>query len=214
MPENARAPFCRWRRLGKAGVRLDAGKILYIDPISVDPGAPKADIVLLTHGHADHFSPDDVTKVASPQTVVAGPAACVGLFRLNQLPFEAGESKTILGVSVMATPAYCPDDPRHSKEAGGLGYLIEIDGARIFYAGDTAAVPELRGLKAEAGFLPLAENLMSARAAAALARDMGLRAAASTHAEGGSALEKDFLDLIERQSIAAWLPEPTFAAQA
>jgi len=212
MPENARTLFCRWRRFGRAGVLLDAGKILYIDPIAIEPGAPKADIVLLTHGHADHFSPDDVAKVASAQTVVAGPAACVGLFRLNQLPFEAGESKTILGVSVMATPAYCPDDARHPKEAGGLGYLIEIGGARIFCAGDTAVVPELRGLTAEAGFLPVAEDLMSAQTAAALARDMGLRMAALTHAEPGSALEKDFIGLAEKDGIAAWLPEPAFAA--
>ncbi|MDE2314173.1 MAG: MBL fold metallo-hydrolase, partial [Elusimicrobia bacterium] len=89
MPKLEREMQGRWRRLGKAGVRLDRKKIVYIDPVSIGPGAPKADIILLTHGHEGHFSPEDVVKAAGPQTIVAGPAACIGLFRLNQLPFEA-----------------------------------------------------------------------------------------------------------------------------
>ncbi len=212
MPKSEREMQGCWRWLGKTGVRLNGEKIIYIDPISVESGAPKADLILLTHGHEEHFSPADVTRAAGPQTIVAGPAACIGLFRLNQLPFEAGESRTILGVSVTATPAYGLDNSRHPKSAAGLGYLIDLGGMRIFHAGDTAAVPELRALKADAGFLPVGPGLMSAREASALARDMGLRAAAPTHIDPGSKEEQDFFAEIESMGIAAWAAADIFSA--
>ena len=212
MPKASSAAPGRWRRLGKAGVRLDGEKIIYIDPVDVESGAPKADVILLTHGHEGHFSPEDVAKAAGPQTIVAGPAACIGIFRLNQLPFEAGESRTILGFAVTATPAYGLDNSRHPKSAAGLGYLIDLGGMRIFHAGDTAAVPELRALKADAGFLPVGPGLMSVREASALARDMGLRAAAPTHAGPGSKEEQDFFAEIESMGIAAWAAADIFSA--
>ncbi|MFL5867943.1 MAG: MBL fold metallo-hydrolase, partial [Thermoleophilaceae bacterium] len=61
--------------LGHAGFRLQVGQAtVYIDPYRVDSG-PEADLILITHGHYDHFSPRDVERLSHERTILVGPAA-------------------------------------------------------------------------------------------------------------------------------------------
>lgn len=91
------------------------GKLkVYLDPVNVKDGLPTADIVLITRNHPDHCSVPDVMKLSRPQTIVAGPADVVCRFRLNQLPLEPGQTKSILGVKVTASAA-----------AEGLSYAVD-----------------------------------------------------------------------------------------
>ena len=109
------------RRLGGPSFLIEDKSLkVYVDPVRLADGLPAADIVLLTRNHPDHCSVEDVMKVARPQTIVAGPADAVCRFRLNQLPLEAGQTKSVLGLPVTAVAA-----------EQGLTYVVEFSGARI-----------------------------------------------------------------------------------
>ena len=62
-------------RLGHASFRIEDGTTqVYIDPWKVPAGAPKATVVLITHGHSDHYSPEDISRIEQPDTVLVAPA--------------------------------------------------------------------------------------------------------------------------------------------
>jgi L-ascorbate metabolism protein UlaG (beta-lactamase superfamily) len=112
----------RW--LGHAGFLLEGRLRIYVDPYRVPEGLPPADIILLTRAHEPHCSRADVEKLSRPQTIVAGPRACVSPFRLNQLPLEAGETRRVLGALVTAV----------ADGRDGLSYRLELDGETVLHA--------------------------------------------------------------------------------
>ncbi len=61
--------------LGHDSFRLDGSSTVYIDPWKLSGDAPPADLILVTHDHYDHFSPDDIARLATPRTTLIGPAS-------------------------------------------------------------------------------------------------------------------------------------------
>lgn len=116
---------CRTRWLGHAGFLIQGRLTVYVDPWNVPEGLPKADLILFTSGRERHCSADDVGKLATPQTIVAGPRDCVSRFRMNQLPMAPGETKDILGLRVEAAPA-----------ADRLAYVLHLPDGKIRHCGD------------------------------------------------------------------------------
>jgi L-ascorbate metabolism protein UlaG (beta-lactamase superfamily) len=148
--------------LGHDSFRLDGGVTLYIDPYKLPAGLPPADVVLVTHEHFDHYSPDDLAKIAGPGTVVVGPACVTGqIGDLETVTVAAGDSVEVRGVEVQAVPAYnldkfrAPGQPYHPREAGYVGYVVAFDGVRYYHAGDTDAVPEMADVHCDVALLPV-----------------------------------------------------------
>jgi L-ascorbate metabolism protein UlaG (beta-lactamase superfamily) len=160
--------------LGHDSFRLDGSSTVYIDPWKLVPGAPSADVVLITHDHFDHFSPDDIARVATPRTTLIGPPSVTAqVDGVAALTLSAGETATVAGVTVTAVPAYNIDKFRepgalfHPPAAGFLGYVVELDGRRIYHAGDTDAIPEMRGVRCDVALLPVSGTyVMTAEEAA------------------------------------------------
>ena len=160
--------------LGHDSFRLDGSSTVYIDPWKLGAGAPRADLVLVTHDHFDHFSPDDIARVATPRTTLVGPASVTAqVVGVAALTLSAGETATVGGVTVTAVPAYNIDKFRrpgelfHPLAAGGLGYIVELDGRRIYHAGDTDAIPEMREVRCDVALLPVSGTyVMTAEEAA------------------------------------------------
>jgi L-ascorbate metabolism protein UlaG (beta-lactamase superfamily) len=155
------ADSIRW--IGHASMRIDSGDmVIYIDPWQVGERPEKADLVLITHDHHDHCSPDDVEAVSKEGTeiVTIGAAA-------DKLPGKAvhrvkpGDVLTVKGIVVEAVPAYninkfrSPGVPFHPGEAGHVGFVLTVDGVRIYHAGDTDCIPELSEIKADIAMLPV-----------------------------------------------------------
>lgn len=143
--------------LGHASFRLEsaAGTMVYIDPYNLKEQAKKADIVLITHPHFDHFSPADINKVAKNSTKLFGPEALAGKVQGDFTALKPGDKAEAAGVSIEAVPAYNTDKNFHPKAAGFLGYLAAIDGLTVYHAGDTDLIEEMKGLKADVALLPI-----------------------------------------------------------
>jgi L-ascorbate metabolism protein UlaG (beta-lactamase superfamily) len=137
--------------LGHAGFRIGIdGANIYIDPYRVPPGAPKADAILVTHGHYDHYSPQDVERLSHERTRLVAPAAVAERARGRVASIAAGEALELAGgVEVTAVAAYNTSkrdsDGRafHPRDAGWVGFDLNVRGERLYHSGDTDVIPEM-----------------------------------------------------------------------
>jgi L-ascorbate metabolism protein UlaG (beta-lactamase superfamily) len=138
--------------LGHSGFRIRAGRaVVYIDPYRVE-GGPEADLILITHGHYDHFSPQDVERLTAERTwLVAPPAVAERLSgRVHSIaPGESIEPDDVRGVEVRAIAAYNTSkrdgagNVFHPRAAGGVGYELRVGAERLYHSGDTDVIPEM-----------------------------------------------------------------------
>jgi L-ascorbate metabolism protein UlaG (beta-lactamase superfamily) len=150
--------------LGHATLMLSyAGKIIHIDPVSQYAdysNLPKADLIIVTHEHADHLDLKAIGAVKTGKT-----ALVVTENVARQVPggivLKNGDNKTIQGFQIEAVPAYnlvnmrSPGVPFHARGIGN-GYIITCGDKRIYIAGDTENTPEMKGLKnIDIAFLPM-----------------------------------------------------------
>jgi len=147
--------------LGHASFRIEGAEcVIYIDPWQIED-EPQADLVFITHDHFDHCSPEDVAKVAGDDTVIVTVAAAASKLTGQIEVVEPGSDLTVKGVHIVAVPAYnvnkfrSPGVPFHSKEAGYVGFVIAVDGQRIYHAGDTDCIPEMDSIEADIALLPV-----------------------------------------------------------
>ena len=141
--------------LGHASFRIDGPPVIYIDPWKLTGSLPPADLILVTHDHSDHCSPQDVARIRRPGTaVVASQAAAKKLGKGVQV-VKAGDRLTVAGVTVEAVPAYNTTKTFHPKAAGYVGYIVDVGGARIYHAGDTDPIPEMAGLSVDILLVPV-----------------------------------------------------------
>lgn len=134
------------------------GKVIYLDPYNLKEGQIEpADYVFVTHEHFDHCSRKDINKIVSGKTVVVASQQCAdqlkGL-RVKELIYVSAKQNVELDdLKVEAVLAYNLDKFRlagvayHPKEDGKVGYVLDINGVRIYHAGDTDNIPEMSDIK-------------------------------------------------------------------
>jgi L-ascorbate metabolism protein UlaG (beta-lactamase superfamily) len=178
--------------LGHSGFRIDAGAAtIYIDPYRVEEG-PAADVILITHGHYDHFSPLAIERLSSDSTRVVAPASVaerLGGRVLSIAPGEALAGEVTRGVEVAAVAAYNTSkrDPSgnafHPREAGWVGYEVRVRGERLYHSGDTDVIPEMDGVVGvDVALLPVSGvYVMTPSEAAEAARRIQPRLAVPMH---------------------------------
>jgi L-ascorbate metabolism protein UlaG (beta-lactamase superfamily) len=178
--------------LGHSGFRIRTREaVVYIDPYRVGDAAP-ADLILITHGHYDHFSPQDVERLTHDRTWLVGPAAVAERVKgrvASIAPGEMLEDELVPGVHVAALAAYNTSkrDPSgklfHPREAGWVGYDITIRGERLYHSGDTDVIPEMDSVAGvDVALLPVSGTyVMTAGEAAEAARRIQPRVAVPMH---------------------------------
>jgi L-ascorbate metabolism protein UlaG (beta-lactamase superfamily) len=189
----------RW--LGHDSFLFDAAQKVYVDPWQLPEGLPTADLVLVTHEHGDHCSPDDVKKVQGPETVILAPALAAQKLAGDVRVVEPGDQVTIQGISVEAVPAYNvnkfrqPGVPFHPKASRHVGYIVELEGQRIYHAGDTDVIPEMNDVQADIALLPVSGTyVMTAEEAAEAAKAIQPTIAIPMHIGRGVAGSPDDLE--------------------
>ena len=141
-------------------------KFIHIDPYSKVADydkMPKADMILITHDHQDHLDETAISKILKDDTWIIMPAKCFEkiTMKYNTLIVNNGEIKTFLGLNIEAVPAYNiinkrkDGNPFHPKGEGN-GYVLTLANKRVYIAGDTENIPEMRELKdIDIAFLPM-----------------------------------------------------------
>jgi L-ascorbate metabolism protein UlaG (beta-lactamase superfamily) len=148
--------------VGHAAFYIKAGsKTIFIDPFNIgNTVKEKADLILITHAHYDHCNKDDINKVIKPETEILCPQGCFkdGDFK-NLRVIKPGFSDSFHNVPISTIPAYNVKKERlmfHPKENQWVGWIVDIDGFKIYHAGDTDFISEMRGLRGMgASLLPM-----------------------------------------------------------
>ena len=140
--------------LGHDAFRIDGEKVVYIDAYQIK-GGPKADIILVSHEHFDHCSPEDIQKIQQAKTVIVTEKDSAKKLKGDVRTIKSGESILIDKVKIEAIPSYNIDKQFHPQKNGWLGFVLEMDGVRIYHAGDTDFIPEMKNLKVDIALLPV-----------------------------------------------------------
>ena len=137
--------------------------VIHVDPVSREADyakMPKADVILVTHEHGDHLDPDAIAAVREEGTRIILTEKCAAKVSGGTV-MANGDVQTVAGLKVEAVPAYNIVHKRPSGEAyhprgDGNGYVITFGDTRVYVAGDTENVPEMKGLgEIDIAFLPM-----------------------------------------------------------
>ncbi|MFP4395051.1 MAG: MBL fold metallo-hydrolase [Anaerolineales bacterium] len=138
-------------------------QIIYIDPFSrvADYSKlPAADLILITHEHRDHLDPEAIAAVRAGETEIVLTENCAQQFD-GGIVMRNGDKRTVAGVHIEAVPAYNlihkreNGEPFHPQGAGN-GYILTFGDQRVYIAGDTEPIPEMKALESiDCAFLPM-----------------------------------------------------------
>jgi len=178
-------------RIAHDTFRIQGSKVIYTDPFKVTK-EDEADIVLVSHEHFDHLSLEDLQKVTSSKTTIVASLSCKsGLKKVKAKEakfLEPGGKLSIGKVEIEVVPAYnlnkfrAPGQVFHPKEDKKLGFVFQMDGTRVYFAGDTDFIPEMKSIQCDIALLPVSGTyVMTAEEAAEAAEAIKAKTVVPMH---------------------------------
>jgi len=140
--------------LGHASFKITGEKTIYIDPWKLKDGEP-ADIILITHDHYDHLSPEDVAKIATEKTWLVTTEDAASKLSGNIKTVKPGDSIMVEGIKIEAIPAYNVNKDFHPKANDWVGFIVTVNDKRIYHPGDCDFMPEMKDIKADIVLMPV-----------------------------------------------------------
>jgi len=142
---------------GQSAIEVHDKLTIFIDPYELKKTA-KADLILITHPHPECLSPADIKKIQTPDTVIVSPddKECRKKLSGDVRYLKPGQTITVKDVVIEAVPAYNRGFKFfHNKSFNWVGYILTVEGVRIYDAGDTDRIPEMKQTKADIAFFPI-----------------------------------------------------------
>lgn len=175
--------------LTHSSIRIESSLgIIYVDPFQVKEEYHDASFILITHEHSDHFSPNDIAKINTDKTIMIVPenmekkARKVFDLVSEIVTVQPSTKAKVNDLELEMIPAYNTVKPFHPRSAGWVGYIITVDGERIYVAGDTGLTPESKEVKCDVALVPIGGTYtMSYRRASQLVNIIKPRLAIPTH---------------------------------
>jgi len=133
--------------IGHASFKIKTSdKVIYIDPYVLPEKIEKADIILVTHDHYDHFDENNVRRLIKGDGIVVAPIICATkLSGLDVRKVNPGEQLDLKGIEIETVYSYNQKKNYHAKGTG-VGYVAAVAGKRIYHAGDTDLIPEMKNI--------------------------------------------------------------------
>jgi len=129
-------------------IKTESGKKIYLDPYKIGNDEEKADIIVSTHDHGDHFDRSSIKKLMKDSTILIGPQSISSsLNKFNGKALKLNEVFETNGIKIQLVPSYTIKLQTHPKSNEWAGVIIETEGKRIYHAGDTERIPEMKKLK-------------------------------------------------------------------
>ncbi len=201
---------------GQSAIRIawpstQGPKTVWIDPLKIGQ-REKSDLILITHPHSDHFDQESMDILYGPSTIAMGPSEVI-LRRRGMITIEPGQSKDLVWIKVEAVPAYnIVKKSNHPRSSKWNGYILSIGDLRVWHAGDTERIPEMKGYHADIALVPLGQTytMESVEEAAGAVIDSGAKVAIPIHYgmyEGSAADAARFASLLEGKAKVVLLPQ-------
>jgi L-ascorbate metabolism protein UlaG (beta-lactamase superfamily) len=143
--------------LGHGSFLIHGPPIIYINPWRIDSVTFHADVILIGHEHYDHFSVTDIEKLRGEGTITIGNEKVAAVLE-NTVVLRHWQTFALGHCGIMAIPAYHPSSVTHTREDGGLGFMISLNTYDIYYAGDTGLIAEMAHLRPDIAILPIDGN--------------------------------------------------------
>jgi len=193
------------------------GGDIYIDPYKIKSEPHNAKVIFITHSHSDHLSPEDIRRVAGPDTYFVAPRDCIEKLKSDGFKIDGKSTIARVGdnliisnanLSVEVFPSYNLTKMNHPKDKGWVGYVITLNGTRYAVCGDTDFTPELGRIKCDVLFIPIGGTFtMDAKTAAEAANTVKPKIVVPVHYNTRMALvimigtkkdEKIFTDALDK----------------
>jgi L-ascorbate metabolism protein UlaG (beta-lactamase superfamily) len=166
LQEAAQPIYVTW--LGHSSVKIAwMDQVIYIDPLDLTTSPHDATLILVTHSHSDHFSPNDIARVMGTTTLVIAPVG-VATSYANRESIAPGQTILVGPLRIIGVWAYNINKTSHPKANNWVGFIVQIGSRRIYMAGDTDLTPEMKALTdIDVAFLPVSGTYTMTAAEAA-----------------------------------------------
>ena len=132
------------------------GITVYLDPWGLRDKEEPADVIFITHAHADHFEPADIEKIQKKSTQFVAPRDVAEKLSGNVKAIKPGESLDVGGIMFETVPAYSTAEHRlqtHPKSNNWVGYILSLDGQRYWFSGDGDPNPDIEKIKTDVALI-------------------------------------------------------------
>lgn len=185
-----------------SSIKINREKVIYIDPFKIDNEYHDADIIFITHSHFDHYSEEDIDKIMKENTklIITEDLEQKVLEKVkkeNVICVQPEKNYFVDGINFETIPAYNTNKQFHPKSNNWVGYIIDLNGIKYYFAGDTDITEENKKVKCDVAFFPVGGTYtMTAKEAAELVNIIKPKIAIPIHYGSVVGTTKDAEDFV------------------